>query len=71
MSFFPFRSIYYKPNLLLINRYLEKYKRKDLKLEEILDEDDLVLDLKQSNQSHMSQWYNIDYIVLIRKSSYL
>ena len=47
---------YRRVNQLLINKALEKIDKGELTIEEILDEDEYVLDLKSSSYSQLSNW---------------
>ena len=42
---------FYKNNFIIVSQAAEKLKNNELKLEDILDEDDLVSDVKSNPQS--------------------
>ena len=49
---------FYRPNQQAISRALEKSKRNELTAEDILDEEDLVNDLKSQSFSQLIPWYS-------------
>ena len=55
MSMYGMRN-YRRVNQQLINRALERIERNELTVEDILDEEEFVLDLKSTTYSQLSSW---------------
>jgi hypothetical protein len=60
---------FYRPNQQAISRALEKSKKNELTVEDILDEEDLVNDLKSQSFSQLISWYNSQLILVSVKIS--
>ena len=46
----------YRPNQQTISKALDKWRKNELKVEDILDEEDLVNDLKSQSFSQLISW---------------